>query len=750
MPSVGTRRRLGARHLPRWVIPVLGAAMLATALAASQPVLARFVHRPSVGGNRFSSASCFSAEVSTVQSGTATNAINGTTTVNIASVDPTKAFLTFSIASNSNRPVGSQLRGSVATATTLSFVRVTNETAPSTINIRWNVVEYSCGVNVQRGEVAQTAATLNVPITPVSAIGRSFVTWSKSVASIDSEFGTNDPTVGELTTTTNVQFRVTTANPDHVISWQVVEFLSSTDAAVRTGATSMPVGTGSVNVTLPGAVDLSKTFALVAFRTAGACAPDVGSCAVRGRLTGVSTLTLDRVNTTVALTEVTWQVIQLKTGATVQAGSTGFAATAATSTATIEPIDTTRAIAFASSQAGAGQEGGRSAYAGDDILGVAQATVAITSPTQLTLTRGNTAAASDVGWFVVEFAAGCGRARSVQSGSAVSTANGTTTVTISSVNLAEAYLIFNVASNLNRPTGSQVRGKIATATSLAFDRVTNETSTITIEWSVVEYTCGIRVQRGEVALSATTINVAITPVAAIDQAYVTWSKTAAATDTIWSIDDSVVGELTSTSNLQFQVDGANAAHTIAWQVIEYISAADVAVQKGTTSMAVGTASVSITLPAAVDLSKTFALVAQRNSANCDNIGSCLIRAQLTGPTTLLIDRANSSVALTEVTWQVVELNEGSAVQAGSANFAAGISTVTVSLNSLAAGRAVAFASAQVAGGQSTGRSSYATDDRPGVAQATLSVTAPNELTLTRANTSAAADIGWFVVEHQSP
>ena len=46
---------------------------------------------------------------------------------------------------------------------------------------------------------------------------------------------------------------------------------------------------------------------------------------------------------------------------------------------------------------------GRTPYVADDVLGVASATLAVTSATQLTLTRANTAAAADIAWFVIQF-----------------------------------------------------------------------------------------------------------------------------------------------------------------------------------------------------------------------------------------------------------------------------------------------------------------------------------------------------------
>jgi hypothetical protein len=87
--------------------------------------------------------------------------------------------------------------------------------------------------------------------------------------------------------------------------------------------------------------------------------------------------------------------------------------------------------------------------------------------------------------------------KSVQSGTATSSANGTITVPITNVDPAKSFLVFQTRHNLNRPVGSMIRGRIdATGDNLEFTRVTDETSTMTIQWYVVEFLSGVSVQRG--------------------------------------------------------------------------------------------------------------------------------------------------------------------------------------------------------------------------------------------------------------
>ena len=87
----------------------------------------------------------------------------------------------------------------------------------------------------------------------------------------------------------------------------------------------------------------------------------------------------------------------------MQSGSATIASGSASTTASLTAVSLARSSAFASTQTGGGQNGGRTAYTADDVIGVASFTTALSSTTQLTLTRVNTVAAADVSWFVVSW-----------------------------------------------------------------------------------------------------------------------------------------------------------------------------------------------------------------------------------------------------------------------------------------------------------------------------------------------------------
>jgi hypothetical protein len=386
------------------------AAVAVTAVLAwpAQEVIARLVNTQNVGGNTLATGAW-----TNVQTGVWTSTANGTFTVPLSTVDPAKSFLVFNVRSNSNRPVGSVVRGRLLNSTTLEFTRVTDSVAPepATITVRWNVVTFASGVNVQRGEASISAASpTNIAITPVASTSQAFVLWSKTPAAADNTWDTNDTIVADLTSTSNLQLRYNTTGT-HTVSWEVVELTNPAAINVQRGTTSM-LGTALTRtVTLPTPVDTTKTFVLVGYQTSGAGA-DVGSRMLRARLTDSSTIVIDRSisGTPDDITEISWQAIELKNpsgaadGPVVQNGSANLASGTSQVVVPISQVVPERTVAFASNQGGAAQSMGRTPYAGDDIIGVGTATLAVGS-TSLTFDRANTASAADIGWFAVQFPA---------------------------------------------------------------------------------------------------------------------------------------------------------------------------------------------------------------------------------------------------------------------------------------------------------------------------------------------------------
>src|SRR5207244_3256865 len=85
---------------------------------------------------------------------------------------------------------------------------------------------------------------IDVPLTPLSATNQAFVLWSKTPDPAETNFGDSDPVVGEITTTSNLQFRVGSApSAPPLVSWQVIEFAHPASINVQHGSVTTMTGT---------------------------------------------------------------------------------------------------------------------------------------------------------------------------------------------------------------------------------------------------------------------------------------------------------------------------------------------------------------------------------------------------------------------------------------------------------------------------------------------------------------------------
>lgn len=356
-----------------------------------------------VSANTISTASVFEG-TRIVQSGTLTSSGLGLVSAVLPeSVDPSRAFLLFTTRHSGVDAPDAMVRGRLASSTTVEFGRVTGGTGD--VEISWTVVEYFSGVSVQRGEVLQTSTSIDVTLgTAVSATDQAFVTTSKTPASADTGWDEDDPILAELTSTTNLQIRSGAANAGHRIWWQVIEFTNPAHILVQRGTTSLLAGDASDVIALPTGVDTSKSFVLIGHTTSGS-GSDIGARVLRGRLVDANNLLVDRALSGDAddIDEVAWQVVELNDGSSVTSASVVLSGGQATDTINIGAVDTTRAAAFVSGQASAGQSLGRSNYSGGAVLGEASVTLEI-SGNLLNIERESSNGDLELEYYIVEFA----------------------------------------------------------------------------------------------------------------------------------------------------------------------------------------------------------------------------------------------------------------------------------------------------------------------------------------------------------
>ena len=351
----------------------------------------------------FLTGAAHAAVVAGVQSGTLTSTGNGVQSVVLGqAVDPTKSVLFFHTRSNSNRPPGSMVRGTLASSTAVNFTRVTNES--SAIDIHWYLVEFSSGVNVQRGQFSQSSSTTNVALaTPVASTAQAFVLWSKTPASGDSIWSADDPVGGHLTSTSNVRFYAAGGNSSHVIDYQVVEYTNAAEINVQSGTLGMGTSSASVDATLATPVNVSSSFVLAGF-TSPSSGADVGERMLRAELIDATTARFSRDDTGDNIDRVVWQVVELSDGSVVYGGLEGFSPGQAVRSVSVPGlVDVSSAVAFSGMQPVGGANMGSSDYSADDIIGTGSFTFAL-APSSLTMQRNNSASSANVGWFVIDFA----------------------------------------------------------------------------------------------------------------------------------------------------------------------------------------------------------------------------------------------------------------------------------------------------------------------------------------------------------
>ena len=322
---------------------------------------------------------------------------------------------------------------------------------------------------------------------------------------------------------------------------------------------------------------------------------------------------------------------------------------------------------------------------------------------------------------------------SIQSGTTVLAGGSTsTTATISSVDMSRAFLTFSIRGNDTSPENMSVGGRLSNATTVAFDRI-GTSGDVTIEWSVVEFTTGVTVQRGTVTPGGSTTNVAI---AAVDLTKSFPLVSMRASGVIYEGEDWVRARLTSNTNLELATDGTF-GNVIDWQVIEYN---DADVQSGSVSFGTGTSSQSATI-AAVDPAKSWLIYNYRSTdGTTTNIGQKLVRGRVTNATTLTFDRSATGQTI-DLEYFVVEFSDATTVQSASAALSASATTRNVATTAVDPARSIAV------GGyaQTGGRSAYTANDNPGVGWFTTRLTSATNLRVQRDANLAAADLGWFVV-----
>ncbi len=398
----------GSSHAPqRTRRPSIGAkgavaVVAANGLLSAGVASALFTGSDSVINNQFGT-SCFDASVAAVQTGQMVNTIEGTQSVAISAVDVGRSLLLTSVASDNPEPADSMILGRLNSATEVQLIRKTDASGPENITVQWTVIEYGCGVSVQRGDVfGNGAGTQDVTISAVDQAS-SFVITSSAPDRLDAAYDGDDGHLAYLDDPTTLRLAAAagaTLPVDHEYSWQVVTFDDAADIAVQT-ATQTLSSTDSETITLGSAVDPATTMVLAHATSAGSGA-DLGERMARVHLSSPTTVEVTRLLGGDSL-EVTVQVITFAEGTSVQHGVVNLGIGQASAAVAVNPVDSTTASAISTVSSPGSLSGGATTMNAAAVVGEGSATFEVTDPVTVTITRSATVATASFAWQLIEW-----------------------------------------------------------------------------------------------------------------------------------------------------------------------------------------------------------------------------------------------------------------------------------------------------------------------------------------------------------
>lgn len=399
IPEPVPRRTRQRRRMALAAVPITGVMTVGVAWAL-------FQGSDVVASNDFATRDCFDPQLGSVQRGDSIHAVDGAVNVAITAVDPTRSFVFASVRSAANEPADSSVQARLAAGgTSVELLRNTDAGAPPSVTVSWSVVEYSCGLTVQRGVTAgNNTDQLDVAVTGADP-ARSFAIVSSAGPAASTTFGGADLFVPRLTGATNL--RIGTGggplDPARTFAWQVVTFDDPGDVSVVRADGNLAAGTTSVTLTLPGPVDPSTTFVTVSASTPTSGGADVGARMIRAHLTSPTTVEVDRLVAGEAL-EIHVQAVSLRDGSTVRHGTVDFDPGQPAQTVIFDPVDPSRSTAMSSVSIPGVPAGGATDHASDDVVGEGTVTVGLVDESSALLTRDATASAATFGWQVIEWA----------------------------------------------------------------------------------------------------------------------------------------------------------------------------------------------------------------------------------------------------------------------------------------------------------------------------------------------------------
>lgn len=317
-----------------------------------------------------------------------------------SAIDLSKSYLLFGVESSDDAPSTDWVSGQVIDATTLRFSRAAVQAGDAPAIVRYHLLEFESGVVVQRG-VQSSLVAGNNDVTLSSAVDLTRAIGVLSASNLGNATDGDDFIQLSLPLTDTLRLNVNTAPAVIEIPWQVIEF---TDSAVQTGTVNFSTSDSVQTVTLTTTVDAAKSWLSLSYASDAGTGADIGQKLVRGELsTDGTTLTFTRENTGQAL-ELIYFLVEFTDNTNVQRGTVTLSDTELETLIPLSPVDPELAVPTI---AGLYDRTGSTAYASDDVVGVASVRLQLLGGgTTLAIRRGTLgtpATAMTVAWQVIAF-----------------------------------------------------------------------------------------------------------------------------------------------------------------------------------------------------------------------------------------------------------------------------------------------------------------------------------------------------------
>jgi hypothetical protein len=271
--------------------------------------------------------------------------------------------------------------------------------------------------------------------------------------------------------------------------------------------------------------------------------------------------------------------------------------------------------------------------------------------------------------------------KTVQSGSAtIAAGTSSGTASITAVDLSKSFLMYNcrvTTTGVGDASNGEIVGYLTSTTQISFERLTGTGNAANIRWFVIEFLIGVTVQQNTTLLApaATPHNVTITTVDTTKS----WSiVNHELNGNNWSYDDIWTSEITTATNIQFQVGSYATASRLAWQVIEYT---DCSVEKVSKSLDAASTSDTSTITS-VTTSK--AAIFGRYRFATDEVILYTIQWiwRITDSTTITYSRQAAGSAINNGIFYVVNFSDSTTIQRGNESITAATSSGNISISEI--------------------------------------------------------------------